>query len=161
MKLYEITKEMREIFDMIESGEITELDAKDTLEASEIAFNKKVEACLLYRAEQISESEAIDLQIKRLTAMKKACDSRAEQMKKYVKSSMIAIGETESGGKLASAKLGKPSVSVSVPNDDLLSDQWKRITKKADLTAIKKALQSGEVVEGAELVDGEPSIRIK
>lgn len=161
MKLYEITQEMREIFQMIEDGEITQEEAADTLEASGMSFDEKVQNCLLYRAEQIAESEALAVEIKRLTDRKKACDNRAEQMKDYVRQSMQAVGKTESGGTLVSAKLGKPSVSAHVANDDLLSDQWKKVIKKPDLALIKKELQAGNHIEGAELVEGQPRITIK
>lgn len=161
MKLYEITEEMREIFKLIEDGEITSEDAKDTLKAATIGFDQKVQSCLLYRAEQIAESEAISVEIKRLTDRKKSCDNRAEQMKNYVRQSMVAVGKKEAGGDLASAKMGKPAVIVRVVNDDDLPDIWKAITKKPRLNDIKKALMSGEDINGATLVESEPRITIK
>ena len=50
------------------------------------------------------------------------------------------------------------STRVDVDMDALPND-WKRVKFEADKTAIKKALQSGESVDGAELVEA-VSIRI-
>ncbi len=61
----------------------------------------------------------------------------------------------------ATVSVGKPRQSVNVIDVDALEQPYFRITRQADKKAIAEAIESGTVVNGAELVTGEPSLTIR
>ena len=152
MKLYEITHEIRALF------QTEELDI-DALDALEMAFSDKVEnTCAVIRECEL-EADGLKQEIDRLTNKKRALDNTAARLKDYIRQNMEANGDAKIKGRLFTVTLGKHSQIVNVTGD--VPDEYNRITVAPDKTAITKALKSGVEFEHAVLVDGKAKLIIK
>lgn len=161
MKLYEIKQQLIELNELVEQGELPVQAIQDTFEALEGEFNDKAISCVHYLQNLNSEVDSIDAEIKRLTAMKKARQNAVSQFKEYMRVNMTQAGIDKIECPLFKITLSKPRKVVSVSDIDLLPEQFKRVKVEPDKTLIKKALDAGELVDGAELSEGKPSLMIK
>jgi len=91
MKLYEITDNMRQLQAMADTGELSESDIKDTMEALDCEFEEKAEAVLKVRQSMLGEVANIEKEIERLVALKVAPENSANQLGEYIKSNMILL----------------------------------------------------------------------
>ena len=146
--LYNITQEQR--FTLLEieelAGELTpELEAK--LEITATQLNSKSMAYLEVISNKESFNALITDEIKRLQAMKKANDNLIGRLKDNLLNAVKIFGDFEVG----LHKFGtRKSSTVEVEDVNLLPKEYKviKVTESADKMAIKKALQSGEEIEG-------------
>lgn len=151
--LYELTEQAKPL------TELEDLDAQaiaDTLEG--MGYHDKVAACIAAHKNIMAEVKSFDDESKRLDALKKTKENRANHLKQYVLESMQALGVHESGTELHKAKLRKPSQVVLITNQELIPKEFKRISIEPDKRAIGDALKQGQAVAGAELGLGKPSI---
>lgn len=157
--LYEISSELREVYNKLESGEGVDLE---TGEISEELQNALVLSQQNLQAKGIdigyvikSFDDQIDLynnEIVRLTQRAKVLRNTRNKIKNGLENAMQEFGIKEIQGKTLKISLRK-SESVEVDNLDLLDDKFKRVKVEADKTAIKQAIKSGEQVVGARLVE--------
>ncbi|HDZ6747585.1 TPA: siphovirus Gp157 family protein [Mannheimia haemolytica] len=161
MKLYEINENYRNIADLLSNPEFFENpDIIGALEAVEDEFNNK--AVNTVKAIKIAEGdiETIDNEIKRLQTMKKVRQNALDRVKDYLKRNMADTGifKIESPlfkisyaeRKNAAVELDEDLFLANNLNQDLVSV---KITPSK--TAIKKALEAGEQIIGARLVDSQ------
>lgn len=150
MKLFEIDEAIMNCVN--EDGEVVDIDR---LNALEMERDAKIESVCLWKKDLEAEAKAIDEEIKKLTQRKKTDEAKAEYLKKWV------------GMALNGVKFKTPRVTVSyrhstatefTGNVDSLRDDLCKIERKASLTAIKEALEQGEVIEGARIVEKESVI---
>ena len=156
--LYEISNELREVYNKLENGEGIDLE---TGELSPELVNALAISRANLQAKGVDigyviksfddEIELYDREIKRLTERKQALKNAQERVKNNLKSAMEEFGIVEIKGKTLKISFRK-SESVEVENVDLLDDKFKRVKVEADKTAIKQAIKSGEEVRGARLV---------
>ena len=68
------------------------------------------------------------------------------------------------------AKLERPLATISVRagpkrvavlDETLLADEFFKVERSVSLTAIKQAIDAGQEVSGAAIVQGEPSLMVK
>lgn len=141
--LYEIDKDILACVDL-ETGEIIE---PEKLDALEMEREKKIEGVILWRKDLVAEEKALDDEIKILTARKKACQNKAEQLKNYAQYAL-------QGEKF---KTERCSVSYrttkSIVIDDLHSlpvEVWKDLTEDwISKGKIKDLIEAGQEVKGA------------
>lgn len=161
MKLYEISENYRNIADLLTSPELAENpDVIGALEAIEDEFNNK--AVNTVKAIKMVESDidTIDGEIKRLQAMKKVRQNALDDVKDYLKRNMAATGIFKIESPLfkigyserqnAAVELDEALFLANNLNEELVSV---KITPSK--TAIKKALEAGEQIIGARLVDSQ------
>lgn len=163
--LYEISQDLREVYNKLESGE--GIDA-ETGELDEEVVNALTVSQSNLQAKGVdigyvikSFDDKIDIydkEIKRLTERKKALQNAQERLKTTLKNAMVEFGIISIEGKTLKIGLRK-SESVEV-NLDELDDKFKRIKVEADKVAIKNAIKSGEEVKGAFLVENK-SLQIR
>jgi|GEM_PF-3298106 len=105
----------------------------------------------------------LDAQIKALQAKKKKIDGELTEFKNELREAMADSGTTRIESKEHGIlfRLDAPSVAVKITNEDLLDDKFFRVKKEVDKTAVKKALQVGDFVGGAELTQGKHRLTIK
>lgn len=103
----------------------------------------------------------IDTQIKTLQAKKKKMTDELDQFKDELRESMVEHGVTRIESEEILFRLDKPSVVVKITDESLIPDKFFRVKREADKTAIKKALQVGDSVEGAELSEGKHRLTVK
>lgn len=163
--LYEISQELREVYNKLENGEGIDIE---TGELNEEVVNALTVSQSNLKAKGVDigyviksfddEIDIYDKEIKRLAERKKALQNAQERLKSTLKKAMIEFNIVSIEGKTLKIGLRK-SESVEV-NLDELDDRFKRVKVEADKTAIKNAIKNGEEVKGAVLVENK-SLQIR
>lgn len=161
--LYDISNELREVYNKLENGEGIDLETGEISEEMQNALaisqqnlqTKGIDIGYVIKSFD-DQIEMCEREIKRITELKKSMQNKKDWLKDKVKSAMEEFGIVEIDG----TPIGKPiklsfrkSESIEVDNVDLLDDKFKRVKIEADKTAIKQAIKNGEQVEGARLVE--------
>ena len=158
MQLYKITEDYRALQDMDDCEAVTE-----TLELIEGEFKDKAENCLSVIANWSSDVEQIDVEIKRLQAMKKSYVNKQESLKEYLRTNMEATGISKIECSLFKISLGKGNPVAVINNEDEIPDEY--VTVKTviapDKREILKALKGGAEIPGASLEIGQSKLTIK
>jgi hypothetical protein len=89
MKLYEITKDMREIQALVERGELTPEMVADTIEGLDGQFEDKVRSTLKVRQGMLADIAGLDSELERLGKMKKTLQDSCDWLTDYVKNAML------------------------------------------------------------------------
>lgn len=151
--LYEIDAQIMGCVDF-ETGEIIDVERLETLQ---MEFDNKVEGIALWIKNLVAEAKMVKEEKDNLAARQKACENKAESLKKYLAS---ALG----GEKFKTSKVSisyRKSKSVEVEDITLLDDDYLKFKEpEADKTKIKKALEEGISLEGVSLVE-KNNIQIK
>lgn len=157
-KLYELSAELEQAYDLFESTVDEDGVIPDEVMA---AFNKvsgmfdeKVSgiAQMIKRLE--NKSEFCKKEEERLYKNRKSFDKKIDWLKQYIIDNMRIAGKNKVETLQAKLSLTK-SKSVNLLEMDKLDDRFKVVETnvKADKKAIKEAIENGEIVEGAELVE--------
>ena len=136
----------------LETGEIDEKKAAEYLEALQLERGVKIENIALYIKNLDADAEKIEEEEERLKARREAKVKKAERLREYLKSSMLTFGDS----KFETARVAisfRTSKSVIIDDMEKLDKKYiqEKVSYTADKTAIKKAIASGEVIEGAHL----------
>jgi hypothetical protein len=167
--LYEIEKGIIELlengFNLAcvdeETGEIDAEKAAEYLEALQIERDEKVENIAIYIKSLDSDAAAIKAEEKNLAARRQAKERKAERMREYLKSSMLAFGDK----KFETARVAlsfRTSRQVIVADLEKLDKAFikEKVEYAADKTAIKKAIEGGALVDGA-YIEEKQNLNIK
>lgn len=159
MHLYEITGDMRNIVAMLD-----EVDSSDTagLEAVSNAltqigeeFDKKALAVVHVITNHQADVDAVDAEIARLAARKKAIVSRRDWLEGYLLHNMQMTGITEIKHPAFTIRLRNNPESVVIAADAVIPAEFMREPPppkaQPDKTAIKKALQEGVAIPGCSI----------
>lgn len=153
MKLYEIDEAILGCIDT-ETGEI--LDA-DKLNALQIEREKKLENVALWIKNLTSDAEALKAEKQAFAERQKAAETKAESLKKW-------LTEALAGEKFKTTKVAvsfRKTKSVQVEDIWKLDDSFVKYAEPtANKAAIKKAIEAGQEVAGATLVEN-VSISVK
>lgn len=160
--LYQIEQEYLNIVQSIidAGGEITEEQETALSISKEQLQNKGV--CYGFIVKELEGNiDLIDLEIKRLNALKKPLVNSIDRLKNNLSQAMQMFEVTELKTPLLKINFRK-SESIEVTDIDLLDTNFVKttITKAADKIAIKDAIKSGENVQGAVLVTNQ-NLQIK
>lgn len=143
--LYEIDKAILECVDA-ETGEI--IDDK-ALEELELARDNKIENIACWIKNLKADAESYKKEKKVFVQREKAAKNKAESLKRYLE---MALG----GEKFKTSKVSisyRKSEIVEIDEIEKLSDEFIKIEKKADKTAIKAAIKEGAEIVGARIVE--------
>jgi hypothetical protein len=160
--LYQIEQEYLNIVQSIidAGGEITEEQETALSISKEQLQNKGV--CYGFIVKELEGNiDLIDLEIKRLNALKKPLVNSIDRLKNNLSQAMQMFDVTELKTPLLKINFRK-SESIEVTDIDLLDADFVKttITKAADKIAIKEAIKQGENVQGAVLVTNQ-NLQIK
>lgn len=151
MSLYEMSSTAKQLYELLESGDIDEQILLDTMES--IGASAKLEDYVHVTKSFEAEIKMYDAEIKRLTENKRILQNRIE----YMKAKMIEFMQA-TGQKTANAGTFKLTMrenkSCEIENIDLIPLQYMReIPAKfePDKKAILAKLRSGEKISGARL----------
>lgn len=168
-RLFEIASDFALLFDQLESfDEIEEADMReiaqqawfDTLEGIEGEFELKAENVAQYIKSLKAEAEDIREEEKALAARRKSKEKRAESLIAYLMGCMKRIHREKIETAKCKLSIRKNAESVQVADEDRLARDLLAMGRtelirvkppELDKTAIKKALQSGETINGAAL----------
>jgi hypothetical protein len=146
MRLYEIDEAILSCIDA-ETGEI--LDA-DKLNALQIEREKKLENVALWIKDLKAEVEALKAEKQAFADRQKAAENKAESLKKW-------LTEALAGEKFKTTKVAvsfRKTKSVEVADIWKLDDSFVKYAEPTpDKAAIKKAIEAGQEVAGATLVE--------
>ena len=162
MKLYELTKDIAEINDLIEAGEIKASDAIDTLDGMKLAVKQKGLNITALVLNEEADIDALKEAEQRIAKRRKAKQAKIEWLKGYLLDGMEANGITKIECPDFAVQLAKcpPKVETIPDAEVLLADQHgerftrTKTTVSIDKKALKEALQAGEEIAGARLVQG-------
>lgn len=153
MNLFQIDEEILECLDL-ETGEIIDTEKLDQLQ---MARDTKIENIACWIKNLTADAEALKAQKQVFADRQKAAENKAESLKKYLASYLA--GQKFSTDKVAISF--RKTSSVNVTDMSLIPEDYLKFAEPtADKTAIKKAIQGGIVVPGAEIAEGQ-SISIK
>ena len=168
MKLYEITKEMRVLDELFlscideETGEVKDDGVIDILE-QELQIQLQTKGAGIIKSFKNSEAmlNGVDEEIKRLQALKKSISNQINSRKEYIVRNMEIMGITKIETELGNLSLRK-SKSVNIYDESLIDKKFIEIETKEKIskTEIKKAIETGENVQGANIVE-KNSLNIK
>ena len=124
------------------------------MENLKAARAEKLDGIGAYIKNLTAEVDAIDAEIKALNARKESKKAHLERLKEYTAQALQNAGET----KFESARVVfsfRKSTTVNIINADCIPEEFikTKVETAPDKTAIKKALQNGAVIFGAELVE--------
>lgn len=150
--IYELNKNYMELTAMLEAAETPEEveEIQNTLEMLDCSIEEKIENTAKYMVNVEADIQGIKAEIDRLNKVKKSKESTIETLKNNIEYSMKQKGIEKL--KVGTFKAGyRKSESVEIINLDVIPADFTKVEIKADKVAIKKAIKSGEVVEGAEI----------
>lgn len=146
MKLFEIDEALQECFDA-ETGEILDITRFEDLQ---LEREQKLEniACWIKNLE--ADAEALKAQKMTFAERQKETENKAERLRNYLQ---YALQNTNFKTVNVEVKFRKTS-KVEVPDVYKLDENFLKYSEPtADKTAIKKAIQDGQAVEGATLIE--------
>ena len=158
MKLYEIRSELEFVLDSVqvdeETGEI--LGASDTLDKIEKNLEEKALNTAKYIKNQLAEAKAIREEEIELADRRKVIENKAEYWKKYLAYNLK--GEKYQDSQVAISWLKSQSIVID-PNV-VISTVYSKVKIEPDKVKMKKAIKSGEKINGVELIT-KSNIQIK
>jgi len=149
--LFNIDAELFEVYSQIENngGEMTpELEA--ALEITESERLTKGEGYVYVIKQLKSQAEMIKAEAKRLQDLAKRYENSADKLADRLLESVVAHGQIKTAFVTISSRKSK---SVSITDESLLGAEFLRIKTEPNKTAIKEALESGQEVQGALIVE--------
>lgn len=155
--IYDINKAFQSLADMVADGDLSQDDFQQALMELE---QSKVEKCgnaICYLNMLKHGIEDMKAEEKRINTMRKALESRAKNLESAFAYVLKNMGDKEVITKYGVMKVRKNPPAVVI--DDLskvpTKFQHQKIEVTIDKTAIKKAIQNGEKVDGAHIEQGE------
>lgn len=164
LSLYNITNKFVEIMDKAQEGELTEEEYNTLGKELALELQKKSSSIIGYAQNEEALIDAIDIQIKRLTELKKSKQNNLDKFKQYVKDNMERLEISKIETELGSLAIAKNPISVEIENEEEVPNEFKLevVTTKIDKTAIKNHFkETGEIVAGTRIIDDKTSLRIK
>ena len=157
--LYEIANDFAKLTDSDMDPEMI----ADTLEAIEWELEGKIENCVAVVKNELAYAESLKAESKKLAERAKSSELRAERIKEYVAASLETAGKKSLKAGVHQVTVRAPSKSVEITDSGALPSEFVEYETniKPDKLAIKKQLEAGIEVPGAQIKTGKPSLLIK
>ena len=155
MKLYELT----EIYENIENLD-DDVNVASALATVDGELEDKLESIAKMIKNLDATAKAIGDEEKRLKARKMAIKNRIDDIKRYVKENLEAMGKDKVEAGIFKWSLQYGPGRVEITDETKIPDAYFVKEIKPLKTEIKKAIESGEITEGAEIVR-EKSLRLR
>ena len=160
--LYDITLQYREMLEKMldtasEDGEVDEQVMHELAQAQD-ALEIKAENCAAMYLEIDSEVERIKKFEGKIKTRRERLQNRRDRLKEYIDRNLTAAQIERIEGEFVNISYRK-SEKVEIDNEAEIPEEYWRVTKEPDKTAIKQALKAG-ISMGAHL-EPTKSIQIK
>lgn len=156
--LYEMTAQASELYELLQNEEIDEQTFLDTLEC--IGAEEKVEGYCQVLKELQADFDKFKAESDRLAARMRTAKNGIDRMKDSLLSFLKASGQSKVKAGTFTVSVGT-SKQTNIIDENLIPAEFKiPQPDKLDKTAIKKAIESGADVLGAEVIIKE-SVRIR
>lgn len=150
--IFEIGAEYQNLIDLISqnNGEMSD-DLHEAYINTREELNNKAKAYIYVIRNKENLISNIDSEIERLRNLKKQTEGEIDRIKNYLSLAVDQFGNFETGLHKISNRISK---SVEVTDFNQLPKEYlkEKIEINPDKTAIKKALEQGEIISGALLV---------
>lgn len=159
LTLYEMTAEYREALSVLAESDLDEQTVADTLEGLQGEIEVKAKNVAMFARELEATAEAIQEAEKRMAARRKAIESRAAGLRRYLLTSMQAceIHRIDSPWFTLSRKKNPPKVVID--NKDAIPAEFMRFPEppppEPDKKLIAEVLKDGGTITGAHLEHSE------
>lgn len=151
--LYELTGSAFELQMLLESGDIDEDTYKDTLESLDI--NAKIESVCKVIRNLTAEAEAYKAEKDRLSERQKTAENGIKRLKDSLLHYMLTTEQTKVKQGIFSVRINR-SASVNITDPLVIPPDYLKFSEpQINKAEIKKVLQSGDEIPGAELVTNE------
>jgi hypothetical protein len=163
MQLYKLTEEYAQAMAAMEAEGIDDQAISDTLESLQGEIKEKALAVAAYLQNIKAESVAMKEAEGRIAARRKAIDNKVAKMEDYLRFEMPKANLSKLTTPEFCVTVGKPGKTVDIIDVELIDDEYltTKITIMADKKSIKKALDAGREVKGAQFVEGKPRLTIR
>ena len=159
-KLYELTQNYNNLLELADNPDVPTEMLKESLNSIDDEIDTKAENIAKVIKSIESDVAGLKGEEKRLADRRKGLENRIDNLKKYIESSMRAVGKEKIRGKVFTLGIQKNAPSVDIIDEDVIPKQYfitkKELSKKDILVALKK----GEEVPGAAVKQTE-SLRIR
>lgn len=154
MNLYELTSQFQAAMDALEINEETgEVSGFEVVDSLDVAFEDKAEAYALTIKNLLAFAGEAKTEADKLKSRADQAKRQADSMKLHLAQSMSAVGKTKIETPRAALSFRRSTQVKILDDTELPEDVCKVVTeRKPDKTVIKKLLQDGMPVPGAELV---------
>ena len=150
--LYAIQSEYLQLAEALENDELTvELESQLTINQNELQAKGMAYGYMIKGFEY--DNDIIDIEIKRLTQLKKVRENALERLKTSLKGAMELYGIVELKSPTLTVNFRK-SESINITDIELLDKAYITVktTEMPNKAEIKQAIKEGKEVPGAELV---------
>ena len=106
-------------------------------------------------------AELANVRATELAERKARFSRRNERLRGVVLDMLEALGVTRLERAQYTASIGNGPAKVIVAEDAVLTDEYVRITRTPNKTAIGDALKTGEIIEGAVMSNPQPRLTLK
>jgi hypothetical protein len=163
MQLYKLTEEYAQAMAAMSDDGIDDQTIADTLEGLQGVIEDKAKAVAAYLQNIKAESVAMKEAEGRIAARRKAIDNKVARMQDYLRDEMTKANLPKLTTPEFCVTVGKPGKSVDIIDVELIDEEYltTKITIMADKKSIKKALDAGQEVKGAQFIEGKPRLTIK
>lgn len=159
MKLYELTEAWAAIQEMFDTEDADDEQIRAALENVEGAIEEKADGYAKLIFSMKAEAEAIKVEEKRLATKRQSLENRAKWLQKNLEVAMINTGKKKIKTNLFVFNVQKNAPSLEDFDEEDVPEEFWKVTRSIDRTALLKAVKAGEV-EGIELKQTE-SLRIR
>lgn len=132
-----------------EDGEVDESICKQLDEIHGEFTTKAVSVATVYRT-IAQEAELYKAEEKRLAEIRKRIERKAEWLKNYIARECENTGTEKISGVSASISF-RSSERAIIDNEAEVPDEYWKVKREPDLTAIKAAIKSGKTIDGAHI----------
>lgn len=140
--------------------EITQI--LDQVDEAKGPLRDKVDNIARLLANLEGNTEKIRREERRLADRRKATENNVKRLRNWVKSSMDVLDVKKIQTALHTVQILDGQPKVVVLDDALVPDDFCRITREVDKTKVLKTYRdNGEIVQGCDIVPGEPKLVIR
>lgn len=163
--LYHLSNELALIHDELVDAEgvITD-ELERRLDDCGLAFSQKVEGVVRWTKNIEGKEAALDAEISRLSARKKAAGNLRERLKGYLLESMVKADKLKVEYPAFTVAVQRNPPSAEIFNPEAVPSQFLTIIpeqKVVNKARVLDALKAGEKVEGAKLINDKCHLRIR
>lgn len=164
-KLFDIAeryKNIEELSDLVNSGELDTEVLQNALNEVEGELTDKLNNITYIVRKLEGEMATINVEKERLDKREKATKKTVENLKSYMFNAMKFTDTKKLSNGLNTWSIAKSPKSVKILDEQLIREEFKveKVTVSVDKKKLKEALENGELIDGAEIVQNE-SLRIK
>jgi hypothetical protein len=155
MKLYELPESLMILDDLIDQDALDDDMLGVAMDTLGNLVEDKMDGIARLVKNWKAESDAISDEIVRLRDRQASLDNQMRRLKDYALGCLRAANTRKVKLPIVTAYIGT-SKSVQVDVDaDALPEAYRRVVVSADKTALKKALDGGETIDGVSIVESE------